>query len=184
MTEDTEGQTDRRSATRGWRRGIQGRNTNSSTWHRAFVSLLCLSRKKLIFILPAMSSSVLRLFSQAMRTGHLRKSYLPPLTSRNISDGIATPKVGHYIQSHPISGSSLFTTVSLFPTVYCTTNDSMERNYKKLSQLKSFLGYYNARYSFQKSKKIIWWSIIIMIDNSWKDEWQIINARGKGYVNK
>lgn len=32
-----------------------GEHTNSSTWHRAFVSLLCLSRKKLIFILPAIS---------------------------------------------------------------------------------------------------------------------------------
>lgn len=43
------------------------------------------------------------------------KSYLPPLTFWNISDGVATPKVGHYIQSHPHFRFFSFYHWSLFP---------------------------------------------------------------------
>lgn len=48
------------------------------------------------------------------RVDHLHKYYLPALTPWNISDGIATPEVGHYIQSRSISGSFLLPTDLVF----------------------------------------------------------------------
>jgi len=68
---------------------------------------------------------------------YLRKSYLPatPNGSRNISDGIAAPKVGRYIQSRPISGSLFFTTDLCFPTTSGSTVNSQRADFRMLKNL-------------------------------------------------